>query len=84
MTVAEALRSSLNIPAVAVMDRLGANRFTHALDAAGIRFSLLSRERPGLAVALGGVGLALKDLVTLYGALGSDGRTPPRPGPYPC
>lgn len=77
VTVAEALRSSLNIPAVAVMDRLGPNRFAHALDAAGIRFSLPSGERPGLAVALGGVGLALKDLVTLYGALGSDGQVQP-------
>ena len=34
-------------------------------------------ERPGLAVALGGVGLTLETLVTLYGALGSDGRVRP-------
>ena len=77
VTVAEALRLSLNIPAVAVMDRLGPHRFTHALEAAGIPVSLPPGERPGLAVALGGIGLTLDKLVTLYGALGSDGRVRP-------
>ena len=77
VTMAEALRWSLNIPAVAVMDRLGPHRFTHALEAAGVPVSLPPGERPGLAVALGGIGLTLEKLVTLYGALGSDGRVRP-------
>ena len=77
VTMAEALRLSLNIPAVAVMDRLGPHRFTHALEAAGVRLSLPPGEGPGLAVALGGLGLTLGNLVTLYGALGSDGRVRP-------
>ena len=77
VTMAEALRWSLNIPAVAVMDRLGPHRFTHALEAAGVPVSLPPGERPGLAVALGGLGLTLETLVTLYGALGSDGRVRP-------
>ena len=82
VTMAEALRLSLNIPAVAVMDRLGPHRFTHALEAAGVPVSLPPGERPGLAVALGGIGLTLETLVTLYGALGSDGRVRPlRLGP---
>ena len=74
VTMAEALRLSLNVPAVAVMERLGPHRFTHALEAAGIPVSLPPGETPGLAVALGGIGLSLDRLVTLYGALGSDGR----------
>lgn len=77
VTMAEALRLSLNIPAVAVLDRLGPHRFTEALEAAGIPLSLPPGERPGLAVALGGGGLTLEKLVTLYGALGSDGLVRP-------
>ena len=77
VTMAEAMRWSLNIPAVAVMDRLGPHRFTHALEVAGVPISLPPGERPGLAVALGGIGLTLETLVTLYGALGSDGRVWP-------
>lgn len=77
VSVAEALRQSLNVPAVAVLDRLGANRFTRALAAAGVPFSLPSGERPGLAVALGGMGMTLEDLVTLYGALGAEGHVRP-------
>ncbi len=77
VTMAEALRLSLNIPAVAVMDRLGPHRFTHALEAAGVPLSLPSGERPGLAVALGGIGLSLDKLVTLYGALGAGGDVRP-------
>ena len=77
VTMAEALRLSLNVPAVAVMDRLGPHRFTRALEAAGVPVSLPPGERPGLAVALGGLGLTLDKLVTLYGALASDGRVRP-------
>ena len=77
VNAADALRLSLNVPAVAVMERLGPRRFAHALAAAGVALTLPPRERPGLAVTLGGAGLALEQLVTLYGALGSDGRVRP-------
>ena len=82
VTAAEALRLSLNVPAVAVMERLGPRRFAHALAAAGIPLTLPTGERPGLAVTLGGAGLALEQLVALYGALGSDGQVRP-PSLYP-
>ena len=39
--------------------------------------SLPAGERPGLAVALGGGGLTLHRLVSLYGALATDGRVRP-------
>ena len=77
MSVADALRLSLNVPAVAVMERLGPHRFAHALEDAGVALTLPPGERPGLAVTLGGAGLTLEQLVTLYGALGSDGRVRP-------
>jgi len=70
----EALQYSLNVPAVAVLDRLGPARFTAALAAAGIRLKLPQPTvEPGLAVALGGDGISLLDLATLYVALSHDG-----------
>ncbi len=77
VTLADALKLSLNSTAVAVMDRLGPSRFARALDGVGISLSLPKGERPGLAVALGGGGLSLQQLVTLYGALGADGGVRP-------
>ena len=77
VTLAEALRLSLNSTAVAVLDRLGPSRFARALEVASVPLSLPEDERPGLAVALGGAGLTLHQLVTLYGALGADGRVRP-------
>ena len=73
VTLADALRLSLNSTAVAVMNRLGPSRFARALEGVGIPLALPEGERPGLAVALGGGGLSLRQLVTLYGALGADG-----------
>src|SRR5581483_5722843 len=74
----EALQYSLNVPAVAVLDRLGAGRFAAALAAAGIGLKLpASGAEPGLATALGGAGITLADLATLYTALSHDGRVAP-------
>ena len=70
----QALQYSLNVPAVAVLDRLGAARFTAALAAAGIHLRLPPlASGPGLAVALGGDGISLVDLATLYTALARGG-----------
>jgi penicillin-binding protein 1C len=71
----QALRYSLNLPAVAVLDRLGPGRFTAALAAAGIRLRLPgSAYEPGLAVALGGDGITLAELLQLYAALSNGGK----------
>lgn len=78
LPAAEALRLSLNVPAVAVLDRYGPARFVGRLAAAGAAVELPhSALRPGLAVILGGVGTTLEDLVALYTALGGDGRVRP-------
>ena len=78
VTAREALQYSLNLPAVAVLDRLGAGRFTAGLAAAGIRLRLPEPAvDPGLAVALGGVGITLADLVELYAALSNGGQAAP-------
>jgi len=74
VSAAEALQYSLNVPAVAVLDHLGPSRFTGALAAAGIHLHLPTQEaQPGLAIALGGAGISLYDLATLYAALGRGG-----------
>jgi penicillin-binding protein 1C len=78
VTAREALQYSLNVPAVAVLDRLGPARFVAALAAAGIRLKLpRPTSEPGLAVALGGDGINLVDLATLYVALSHGGVVAP-------
>jgi penicillin-binding protein 1C len=77
VTVRRALQWSLNVPAVAVLDRVGANRFAARLQQAGGSFALPDREVPGLAIGLGGVGVTLNDLVALYGGLARLGTTVP-------
>jgi penicillin-binding protein 1C len=74
----QALQYSLNLPAVAVLDRLEPARFTAALAAAGVRLHLPEPTAdPGLAVALGGAGITLADLVRLYAALSNGGEVTP-------
>jgi penicillin-binding protein 1C len=74
VSAADALRYSLNVPAVTVLDRLGASRFAAALGAAGIGLHLPRAElEPGLAIALGGAGISLCDLAALYTALSRGG-----------
>jgi len=79
VTLEDALRHSLNLPAVATLERIGAGRFQAALTRAGARVRLPRRavSEPGLALALGGVGMTLEDLVQLYAALGDEGRARP-------
>ena len=78
VTAREALQYSLNLPVVAVLDRLGPSRFTAALAAAGIGLRLPEpAAEPGLAVALGGAGITLADLVRLYVALSNGGEVAP-------
>src|SRR5205823_4645882 len=57
VTVRRALQLSLNVPAVAVLDRIGASRFTARLAQAGAALILPQGEVPGLAMGLGGVGM---------------------------
>jgi penicillin-binding protein 1C len=79
VSLEDALRHSLNLPAVATLERIGAGRFHAALVRAGadVRMPRRADSEPGLALALGGVGLTLEDLVQLYAALGDGGRARP-------
>ena len=77
VSVRKALQMSLNVPAVAVLDRIGAGRFTARLRQAGGALTLPRSEVPGLAMGLGGVGVRLSDLVMLYAGLARLGATVP-------
>jgi penicillin-binding protein 1C len=77
VTVRRALQMSLNVPAVAVLDRVGASRFTARLVQSGAGLVLPKGEAPGLAMGLGGVGIKLTDLVMLYAALARQGTALP-------
>ena len=79
VSVKEALINSLNVPAVAVLNRIGPDAFESRLDGAGVR---LVRPKSGLhdaglALALGGEGIRLRDLAMLYAGLGDHGLVKP-------
>ncbi|MBN9598860.1 MAG: penicillin-binding protein 1C [Afipia sp.] len=75
--VRKALQLSLNVPAIALLDRVGASRLSSRIRQAGGHLVLPKDEVPGLAMGLGGVGITLSDLVRLYGGLARLGSTVP-------
>ncbi|HEY9040494.1 MAG TPA: penicillin-binding protein 1C [Roseovarius sp.] len=72
VTVTEALRQSLNIPVIRLIDEIGPAHLMDAMRRAGLRPELPG-DQVGLAVALGGVGVTLTDMVQLYAALARGG-----------
>ncbi len=79
VTAKEALTNSLNVPAVAMLDKIGPEVFQARLEAAGVRIVRpKSRTKgAGLALALGGAGITLQDLSVLYAALADGGVAKP-------
>ncbi len=74
ITAAEALRLSLNLPAVALLDGVGPARFAASLRSAGAAPVLPRGVDASLPLALGGAGTNLRDMVGLYALLGDGGR----------
>jgi penicillin-binding protein 1C len=70
--VRAALQGSRNIPVVMLLDAMGPAKLLAALDKAGVR-AVVPGGQPGLAVALGGVGVNLTDMVQLYAAIARGG-----------
>lgn len=75
--VRRALQMSLNVPAIALLDRVGSSRLSSRIKQAGANLILPKDEVPGLAMGLGGVGITLNDLVRLYAGLARLGSTMP-------
>ncbi|MFN0115048.1 MAG: penicillin-binding protein 1C [Paracoccaceae bacterium] len=83
ISIREALQASLNVPVISLTDALGPARLLAALRRTGADPQLPTSAEPGLAVALGGLGLTLTDLVQAYAALARLGqpiRLSDRPG----
>jgi penicillin-binding protein 1C len=79
VTAREALIHSLNVPAVTVLDRIGPQVFEARMQATGARLvrPKAAFRDAGLALALGGEGITLRDLAMLYAALGDGGLAKP-------
>ncbi len=74
VSVRQALQLSLNVPAVRLLDAVGSAELLVRLRRAGVRLALPAGEAPGLAIALGGAGITLKNLTQLYASLANQGR----------
>lgn len=77
VSVRKALQMSLNVPAIAVLGKVGVNRLSARLTQTGAALVLPKGEAPGLAMGLGGVGIRLNDLTMLYSGLARGGLATP-------
>ena len=77
VTAAEALQLSLNIPAVTLLNETGPHRMLAAMGRAGMDVTLPDGEEPGLAIALGGIGTRMEDLMRLYAGIARGGVAAP-------
>ena len=68
----EALQLSLNIPAVALTQALGPAKLIAAMRRAGVD-PRIPGDQPGLAVALGGVGVTLEEMTGLFASIARGG-----------
>jgi len=76
ISVARALQFSLNTPVVSLLEQIGPAEMMNRMRRAGMQPELPAGQ-PGLAVALGGVGTTMEDLMRLYGAIASGGGSVP-------
>lgn len=73
VSASNALKSSLNVPAIQVLYHLGAEKFVNRLKNAGLLVQFNQGAKPNLSVILGGVGTNLETLVGTYSALANHG-----------
>ncbi|WP_047544272.1 peptidoglycan glycosyltransferase PbpC [Pseudomonas simiae] len=70
-----ALSSSLNLPAVQLLEAYGPKRFAAEMRIGGVPLALPALAEPNLALILGGAGSRLEDLVGGYSAFARDGKS---------
>ena len=73
VTIREALSQSLNIPAVKMLNAVGPGKLVGRFMRFGLVPVLPAKTEPTIAIALGGIGLTLHDLATLYASLARGG-----------
>ncbi|CDN93524.1 penicillin-binding protein 1C [Agrobacterium tumefaciens] len=69
VSIRQALQLSLNVPAVKLLDAVSPSALMVRFRRVGVKLVLPANEAPGLAIALGGAGISLVDLVQLYTGL---------------
>ncbi len=77
VTIRDALAQSLNIPAVKVLAAVGPGKLAGRFRKVGVEPAFPDKSLPTLAMALGGVGLTLHDVATLYTGLARGGDVVP-------
>jgi penicillin-binding protein 1C len=73
VTIEYALSHSLNIPAVRLLDAYGLESFLHGMAGAGFGAVAKSSKDLGMSVILGGCGVRLDELTSLYTAFANNG-----------
>lgn len=76
VSAAEALQRSLNVPAVALLDKFGPASFTARLRNGGVPLTTADADA-SLSVILGGTGISLETLVRGYSAFANGGLSRP-------
>ncbi len=75
VSVSNALKRSLNVPAIQVLYHLSAEKFVSQLKNSGLKLQFDYHAKPNLSVILGGIGTTLESLVATYTALANEGVT---------
>lgn len=74
VSIRQALQLSLNVPAVKLLDAVSPAALMVRFRRASVNLALPKSEPPGLAIALGGAGVSLVDLVQLYASFANQGQ----------
>lgn len=74
VTIEDALRQSLNIPAVKILNQLGTPLFVNTLHNAGFNSVWENRNKLGLSLILGGCAVRLEEMADLYASLANKGK----------
>lgn len=74
VTAGDALRRSLNVPAILVTEAVGLERCIGVIESAGAALPAGARARGGLALAVGALEVTLLDLTNAYATLGRGGQ----------
>ncbi|WP_414863483.1 peptidoglycan glycosyltransferase PbpC [Pseudomonas chlororaphis] len=75
VSVSTALATSLNLPAVQLLEAYGPKRFAAEMRIGGMPLTLPALAEPNLALILGGAGSRLEDLVSGYSAFARGGKS---------
>ncbi|MBI5324092.1 MAG: penicillin-binding protein 1C [Ignavibacteriae bacterium] len=69
-----ALMNSLNVPAVRLLEKIGLSQFLLLLEKAGFNDIIKQKNKLGLSMILGGCGVRMEQLASVYSAIARDGK----------